>query len=229
MTSRKKIALIFMLMLCLSFVIPVGTFAQTQESGVDTTSYAQAYFSADLPEVKILPDSPFYFVKLWVEKVRLAIAKDAKQKSALLVYFAKERLAEGVVMAKEQKNAQIAQVFDRFDTQNKQAMDLVNNMDAQDITTIGVAREVEQNAVIQQQFIRYLENQTIQVTDLAIDQLAQAAFNHFEKTVDMLVNKHLSPSSTMLETSEQVLGVSSVRPEARARLQTKLEQSAQLQ
>ncbi|MFZ5815466.1 MAG: DUF5667 domain-containing protein, partial [Bacillota bacterium] len=72
------------------------------------TATVESTTAAELPEVTLTPDQLFYFLKLWVEQVRLAVTRDAAERALLLEQQAQTRLAEALKMVEAGK-ADLAQ------------------------------------------------------------------------------------------------------------------------
>ena len=54
----------------------------------------QAKLSDDLPGLEIMPDSPFYFLKIWYEKIILFFTFDSTKKAERYKTFAEKRIYE---------------------------------------------------------------------------------------------------------------------------------------
>jgi len=64
---------------------------------------ALAKFPDDLPFFHAMPDSPFYFLKIWWEKIVLFFTFDVTAKAERYKTFAEKRAAEAQEMMKEGK------------------------------------------------------------------------------------------------------------------------------
>ena len=104
MTTMKAMkavkGFIFGLLLFLAFAVsPVSVKAALEEETATTQATVEVVdFSDRLWEPiytpSILPDSPFYFLKLWKEKLELALAQGAEKRVAKRVEILTRRLAE---------------------------------------------------------------------------------------------------------------------------------------
>jgi len=68
-----------------------------------STNFAWAKFPDDLPGPHVMPDSPFYFLKLAYEKVVLFLTFNLAKKAERYKIFAQKRLYEAQQMVKEGK------------------------------------------------------------------------------------------------------------------------------
>lgn len=84
----KKI-LILILILILIF-LPI----QANPPRVGSPSRVEAGFPDDLPGPSVMPDSPFYFLKIWYEKIVLFFTFDAVKKVEKYKTFAEKRAYE---------------------------------------------------------------------------------------------------------------------------------------
>jgi len=67
------------------------------------SAMALAKFPDDLPFVSAMPDSPFYFLKIWYEKVIIFFTFDLATRAERYRAFAEKRAYEAEVMMKEGK------------------------------------------------------------------------------------------------------------------------------
>lgn len=67
------------------------------------TTFGQARFPDDLPGPKVMPDSPFYFLKIWYEKIVLFFTFDVVRKAERYKTFAGKRAYEAKEMLKQGK------------------------------------------------------------------------------------------------------------------------------
>lgn len=77
------------------------TTATDTQTTAEAAADAVATADVDLPDVSLTPDRLFYFLKVWVEDVRVALTRDAAARASLLEEQAQVRLAEAVKMAEE--------------------------------------------------------------------------------------------------------------------------------
>lgn len=68
-----------------------------------SANFAWAKFPDDLPGPHLMPDSPFYFLKIWYEKVVIFFTFNVAKKAERYKTFAEKRLYEGQQMIKEGK------------------------------------------------------------------------------------------------------------------------------
>lgn len=115
----KKLSTKLSCLLLSVFVIPLNLNLDPQITPtIDTNEYGipeAATFSSknemvetslriNLPEVKILPDSPFYQAKRFIEDVKFMFARTPQQQLGLLVEYGQSRLSEGLQLFEKKKN-----------------------------------------------------------------------------------------------------------------------------
>ncbi len=82
----------------------------------------------NLPDVMILPDSPFYQVKTTIEEIQLFFASTDEQKLQLLLSFGQKRLAEALKLQDKNKPELAKQTLDTFDKTLKQAQEILSTL-----------------------------------------------------------------------------------------------------
>ncbi len=88
----KKLGILSLVIaLVMVFAIPTGGFA------------AEATEAETLPEAGMAPDSSFYFMERWGERISLAFTFNAESKVQKSLRYAEERLAEAEAMAEQNK------------------------------------------------------------------------------------------------------------------------------
>ncbi len=89
---------IIILIIIFSFLlIPI----QANPPRVGSPSRVEAGFPDDLPGPQIMPDSPFYFLKIWYEKIVLFFTFDAAKKAEKYKTFAEKRAYEAREMVEK--------------------------------------------------------------------------------------------------------------------------------
>ena len=84
----------------------------TEESiSVETTTEESAEEIEEVESPVLVPGDFFYFVKSFMEKIRLAVTTDDYKEAKLLVDFATERIAEANVLITEGKTEEAAKVL----------------------------------------------------------------------------------------------------------------------
>ena len=75
-----------------------------------------------LPPVKYTPDTPFYGLERFIEKVRLWITFNETEKVKLRLHYAEMRLAEARVMAEKNKTQYVAKLLKDYDSELNQTV-----------------------------------------------------------------------------------------------------------
>lgn len=94
----------------------------------------QAKFPDDLPGPELMPDSPFYFLKIWWEKIVIFFTFDAVKKADKYVTFAEKRIYEAKEMlekgkdelaekAKEKYRIYLNKALDKLESETKKAIE----------------------------------------------------------------------------------------------------------
>lgn len=100
--------------------LALGTCAYAQETGQTSTSTPLSEVSADenitaadlgIQEPKLLPDSPFYFLKNWARSIQSALTFSSVKKAELKLKFASEKLIETEKLV--QKDASKVKVIEK--------------------------------------------------------------------------------------------------------------------
>ena len=93
---KRQRTITVLLIIALIFFIPV----RPAMAEVDPRSIMDS-LSINLPNVRIMPDSPLYNLKRQWEMIRILLAGTPEEKANLLIQLAEVRLAEAVEMVKE--------------------------------------------------------------------------------------------------------------------------------
>ncbi len=113
MNVKKIISMLIVALLILSAAAPATATEEETEPG-------------------LTPDSPFYFLKTWVEKIRLFFAFSPKGKVTLLTKFAETRLAEAQAMVKRGKPEIAEKCVDRYEKCLERAEEEIKKKDKVD-------------------------------------------------------------------------------------------------
>ncbi len=105
------------------------------------------------------PDSPFYFLDKFGEKIHLLFTSNPEKKSNLYLEYAKERLAESTKMAENSKDKYITELIDAYVANLEQAQEQI----------AGVAIDEKVAKKVKEQLATDLENTTTIVTDSTVE------------------------------------------------------------
>ena len=86
------------ILLCLGFITIVGVMPVWAQSETSTD------IISSIPEVKLTPDMPFYFLKMWREQAVLGVKREINAQVDYRRQLAEARLAEAVVMVNKQRS-----------------------------------------------------------------------------------------------------------------------------
>lgn len=143
LTVRQHIARMFLSI----FVLPIGL-GQSIDLNELQTKALENTLELNLPQVHILPDSPFYGLKKNWEFLVILLAGTPEQKMNVLLDFAEIRLAEAVAMIKEQNQSKVEAVMQEYTDTIAKVNDIKASLEPQKIEQhIDTKLEVEQRKV----------------------------------------------------------------------------------
>ena len=83
----------------------------------------------EVPEPKVLPGSPFYFLKKWSRRIRSVFTFNPVKKAELRLRFASERLLEAKKLAEKAKNPEIIKrAAENYEKEVNKINSIVNNI-----------------------------------------------------------------------------------------------------
>lgn len=162
----------------------------SQNEAAQDVALDEAVSSQDL-EIKdqnLLPDSPFYFLKNWLRKARVAITIDKVKKAELEQKYTNEKLIELKKLA--EKNAS-AEIIEKATENYQKAVELVKER----VEKIKEKAEENQNVsnfldkftkqqVLQEKILEKLEGQ---VPSNVIEKIKEARENHLERFKEVML------------------------------------------
>jgi hypothetical protein len=108
----KKLFLLVLALMLLTLPLSAVAMAEGQTIGTVTTAvYETEELEAD---IGLTPDSPFYFLKLLVEKIELLLTFSSEAKAEKLAEFAERRLAELTALPEEKQVRYAERLADAF-------------------------------------------------------------------------------------------------------------------
>ncbi len=129
-----KILLIVLFVTALALT-PVLSFAQEgEEAQPAQISLEETGAEAEIESPGILPDSPFYGLKLFTERLRLALTFNEKAKIRLKLKLAERRLAEAERMALRNKTQVVQRLVKRYEVRLKEAEEVRERLRARNMT-----------------------------------------------------------------------------------------------
>lgn len=140
-------------------------FQDFKESLIDNDAQAAEVEIADslkvefnLPKVSLLPDSRFYFLKTWYEKIKLFFTFSKDKKINSILDASDERLAEAnQLLEKGAEAGQVFQVINDYQVSAGSAIDLFNKYN-QTTAAFGIVLEdMTERLIGQQEFIDKLK------------------------------------------------------------------------
>ncbi|MBS4030300.1 MAG: hypothetical protein KGZ63_02615 [Clostridiales bacterium] len=109
---KKLFLLMLAVLLTLSLVLPSAALASNQDTAGTVTA---AVYETEEPEaVGLTPDSPFYFLKLLIERIELLLTFSSEAKAEKLNQFAERRLAELNALPEEKQERYAERLVNAF-------------------------------------------------------------------------------------------------------------------
>jgi hypothetical protein len=144
----KKIMIIVLAVMLTATVLPALAFAETQEpvTVVDVVTETE-----EETDVGILPDSPFYGLKLFLERIQVMFTFNQQAKAERLTQIAERRLAELEALSEELQ----AKFAERLLTAFADALEEAEGLDEQNVTDAVYEQEPEKvtDAVYHQSYL----------------------------------------------------------------------------
>lgn len=194
--------------------------------GLETTKSAdqvKTLTTLGLPDVIILPTSPFYFLKNLWEEVELFFTFSSEKKVELILEVAEERLAEAYIMIEYKDFEKAKNSLEAYNKQIEKAQEFLsdnNNLNHDEI--IKLVRKLEANTVKQQLVVDFLAENTEKGSQIVID-MKNLAINGLENSIEILVEQNIAtPSSELKSRIKEILTGSDYDKEIKNQLETKM-------
>ncbi len=142
----------------------------------------------ELPEAGITPDSPFYFVKSWTEKIQLFFTFSAEQKAKQYLHLAGVRLAEYQKMLEKGKTEIAEKTLTKYQNQLNRALEK-----AEELKNKGKNVE-ELTTQIQEATSKHLEilNQNLQKVPEQAKKGIENAIENSQKQIEKILEKPIA-------------------------------------
>ncbi len=111
----------------------------------------------ELPNVRILPDNPLYFLKTIKEKVQLLVTRNTSAQANLLLDFSQKRLAEALKVAEKGKVHISEKLFEAFGQDIKTAQEKIAAAKASGERTYELLVKLQETVVYQKEVIEELQ------------------------------------------------------------------------
>ena len=183
---------------------PESTYAAAMKELETATSSIkiQGFTALGLPAVMILPDSPFYPVKLFWEQILLVFTFGVERKTTLLLDKAEERLAESYMMVEKKEFEKAEQALNEYADLIDQIKVLLVQINSDQV--LQIVRKVEANTVKQQEVLAYFTEKTGEsgVFSTTINEMSLKAI---KQAIDILVEKEIATPSFELKNKIQAI------------------------
>ena len=198
---KKPVSLIFPLFFLFfaAFGFASFVFAQEESNSVPTTTISQEVLDEiqkeedisaqdlEIKEPKLLPDSPFYFVKNWWRGIRLGLTLDPAKKALLRQRFADEKLIELKKIAERKKDPKALEKarknYEKEIEALKKAAERIKNVkDKQKVESF--LDKFVRHQILHQKLLEKLENQ---VPPEDFEKIKKAREKHLEKFKDVML------------------------------------------
>jgi len=124
-----------------SFLILAPLSVLAQDSAVVSSGESEAN-QENLPPAGLTPDSPFYFLDEWGEKISLFFTFSPEKKVEKALSYAEEKLAEAQVMAEKNKTRAIERLTERYREYLSEAENRINKIEEKNQKREKVAQRV---------------------------------------------------------------------------------------
>lgn len=122
----------------------------TNELPDAVSSPEEAILFFNLPQVYILPDSPFYFLKKIWEGAQILFASSPNERGEILLELAEKRLSEGIALIKKGDWKGASSVLQKYQGQFENAQNM-----------LALIRDLQKYDTLRQQISRELQNQAL--------------------------------------------------------------------
>ncbi len=133
MNKLKTIALSIFVVIGFLIIMPRISYAQQttetdEQKQQDSLDKITKILQLNLPDVTILPDSPFYQIKTTIEEIQLFFANSDEQRLQLLLSFGQKRLAEALKLQNKDKPKLAKQTLETFDKTLEKSQELLSTL-----------------------------------------------------------------------------------------------------
>lgn len=101
--------------------------------------------SDKLPEFKISPESPFYFLKIWQEKIRTFLTFGEENKAKQFLHLSEVRLAEYKKMVEQGNLAAAQKTLEKYNQQLSRAIEIIGNSQGVEELVVSTGKRVLQD------------------------------------------------------------------------------------
>ncbi len=122
---------------------------------VSSVNVCWAKFPPDLPDINIAPDSPFYFLKIWWEKIVTFFNFNAENKANRYRELAEKRLQEAGEMLKKGKDklgTTLLEKYEQYIDKASEKAEQIKQQTKQEVKDV-IKQKIEQTKNKAQQFI----------------------------------------------------------------------------
>lgn len=173
-------------------------------TGLDLTNDAQTIVNVeiDLPDLKLIPSSPLYFIKTWWETARGWFMVDVVKKAEYRISLANRRLEEIEVLAQKQKTEVINETTDRFNEQMAKANAYIEKAKSKGKDLENVYRLLEENMVKHQIAFGQISDNLPQEAKLMIEKaktLSQDSFKNAKEKIKSETKEEINEGIDVLQ------------------------------
>lgn len=199
---RKDVKII---LLASIFVLATGLLSFTSANDADNTEPEITAQDLNLKEPKLLPDSPFYFLKNWGRTIQLALTLDNVKKAELKQKFSDERLLElRKIVENNASSEAIQKAIENYKKELEKTKDQVDKIKDKAEASDKVDKfldKVTHQRLLHEKILEKLEGQ---VPADVLEKIKEARENHLEKFAQVMA-KLSDNADTIKEKLESAL------------------------
>ncbi len=192
MKSLKIFLISFILLFAFGFVVFAEDMAPTE---ITVTAEEMVVLDEDIQaqdlgisEPKLLPDSPFYFLKNWARGIQSFFALDPVRKAELRMKFANEKLIETKKIIEEKKDPEIIkETTENYQKEIEKIKEMVERIRKKAKENLRVEKFLDNfihQQTLHQKVLQRLENQ---VPAEAFEKIKEAREEHLERFKDVML------------------------------------------
>lgn len=147
---------------------------------------------AELPEVKLLPDSPLYFLKSWKESIQTFFTFGAENKAKQYLHLSEIRLAEYQKMIEMEKTEIAQKTFEKYEKQLGHALEKAGEAKEKGKSVANFEEEVGQRILVHQGVLERVLEKVPEQAKPAIEKAIEASTKEHQEALEELKLKKVS-------------------------------------
>ncbi|MDP2685520.1 MAG: DUF5667 domain-containing protein [bacterium] len=188
--------IIFLLVIAVLILVPAMTLAQNDNTNVNTNTTSEEVeeleteIEQELEDPGLLPDSPFYFVKNWSEKIQSMFTFGDDKKAELEYKFAMRRIAEINKLVEKDKMDQAIKHMENYEEHLAKFTERVEKLkDKKPEKTAELLDKLEASQIRQQSVLADVYNKVPESAQAGILNAMENSSKGLENAIEQLENK----------------------------------------